>query len=53
MKKLSFSQLESVNGGLCVSPPNGQSGICLPCPAFVVIFEGNMGGFGGAPICIA
>lgn len=52
MKTLNLNQIEIISGGLCVAGP-GESGICMPCPAFLVMFEGNAGGFGGAPICIA
>lgn len=51
MKNLNFTQMESLNGGLCVEPL--PSGNCLPCPAILVVGVGNMGGFGERIICIA
>lgn len=52
MKNLEIATMEQLEGGIClIGPGNNQN--CLPCPAFLVIFEGNPGGFGGPIICPA
>lgn len=56
MKNLNYNQMESLQGGLCVSIPGStMNGQCLPCPAFLAILGGGLAGglAGGPPICIA